>query len=90
MKRIEIDELDYATVAGAIVSLLNKLALSGIEVEFNGEDILTNDETAADAIADFLEEVGFDYGKTSYYDPEEDARDGIHDSYTGKWAVSVD
>ena len=84
------DNLDFSAVACAIESMSNKLFMSGIEVESCGDEILTNSETAADAIADLLESIGFDYVNTGYYDPEEDARDGISDHYTGKWYVSVD
>lgn len=55
-----------------------------------GDEILTETEDQADRIADLLEALGFDYAHTGYYDPEEDARDGINDKYTGKWYVSVD
>lgn len=55
-----------------------------------GDEILTETEEKADRIANLLEALGFDYVRTGYYDPEEDARDGINDRYTGKWYLSVD
>ena len=58
--------------------------------EYAGDEILTLTEEQADRIANLLESLGFDYAITGYYDPKEDARDGIDDNYTGKWYVSVD
>ena len=88
-KRIT-ENLKFSTVAKAIVEMWRAIFLGEIGVEFDGEEILTEDEATADIIADFIESLGFDYAKTGYYDPEEDARDGIHDDHTGKWYVSVD
>ena len=48
-------KLDFFTVACALESLSNVMFLSGTEVETAGDEILTNDESAASAIADFLE-----------------------------------
>ena len=56
----------------------------------DGEEILTETEEQADRIATLLEGLGFDYVMTGYYDPKEDASDGIDDDYTGKWYVTVD
>lgn len=83
-------KLDFFTVACALESLSNVMFLSGTEVETAGDEILTNDESAASAIADFLETIGFEYVNYTYYDPDDDAREGIDDCRTGKWAVSVD
>ena len=59
-------------------------------VEDAGDEILTLKSETAERIADLLESLGFDYVLTGHYDPEEDARGGINDKYTGKWYVSVD
>ena len=56
----------------------------------DGNDILCKTEGQAEALADFLEDVGFDYVKTGYYDPEEDKRNNEVDKYTGYWYVDVD
>ena len=55
----------------------------------NGQDILCPTEDAADKLADFLEDLGFDVVNTGYFDPEEDARNGETDECTGYWYVSV-
>lgn len=54
-----------------------------------GSDILCKTEESANAIADFLEELGFEEVNTGYYDPEEDERCGEVDKYTGWWYVSA-
>lgn len=51
-------------------------------------EILCKSEAVADAIADFLEELGFDEVTTGYYDPEEDERSGEVDRLTGWHYVS--
>lgn len=56
----------------------------------DGEEILCKTEEQAEVIADFLEDVGFDYVNTGYYDPIEDERNGEVDRYTGWWYVSID
>lgn len=90
MKKTMDENLEFSTVAKAIVEMWGSIFLGEIGVEFDGEEILTDEEATADIIADFIESLGFDYVKTGYYDPEEDARDGINDDHTGKWYVSVD
>jgi hypothetical protein len=44
----------------------------------------------ADLIADVLEMIGYEDIHTGYYDPKEDAQDGINDEYTGYWYVELD
>ena len=44
----------------------------------------------ANAMADIIELAGADYGKTGYYDPEEDEEDECVDELTGKWYASWD
>lgn len=56
----------------------------------NGEEILCKTEEAAEHLADFFEDLGFDYVRIGYYDPEEDERNGEVDACTGYWYVSVD
>ena len=55
----------------------------------NGDSILCDTESAANHLADFLEDLGFDIC-TGYYDPEEDKRNGEVDECTGYWYVCVD
>ena len=90
MTKSMLENLEFSKVATAVVDLAERVFLSGCHLEFDGEEILTNDEITAEIVADFVESLGFDYVKTGYYDPEEDARDGICDDHTGKWYVSVD
>ena len=56
----------------------------------DGEEILCKTEEKASAIADFLEDMGFDYVQNGYYDPEEDKKNNKVDDHTGFWYVSID
>ena len=56
----------------------------------DGYEILCKTEKQATALADFLEDIGFDYVNTGYYDPEEDKRNNEVDQFTGWWYVSID
>lgn len=56
--------------------------------QYAGDEILTETEEKADRIANLLDALGLG-SITGYYDPKEDASDGIDDDYTGKWYVSV-
>ena len=56
----------------------------------DGEEILCKTEEAAEHLADFLEDLGFEYVKTGYYDPEEDQRNNEVDERTGWYYISVD
>jgi hypothetical protein len=61
----------------------------------SGYEILCKTEDGADALADMFEclykaqdeEILIN---TGYYDPEEDARNGELDSFTGWWYVNID
>lgn len=61
-------------------------------IYYGGEsEILCEYEYQAEAIADFLENLGVaDYVRTGYYDPEEDKRNGEVDGYTGLYYVDFD
>lgn len=56
----------------------------------DGTEILCKTEAQAEHLANFLEDIGFDYVNTGYYDPVEDAKSGETDKYTGFYYVSVD
>ena len=56
----------------------------------DGDRILCSREKDADTIAAFLELIGYEEVRISYYDPADDARDGKNDEYTGMWAVEHD
>ena len=56
----------------------------------DGEEILCKTEDQAEALADFLEDVGFDYIQTGYYNPEDDKRNNEVNDHTGYWYVSID
>lgn len=56
----------------------------------DGEEILCRTENQAESIADFLEDMGFDYVQTGYYDPIIDERNNEIDDHTGYWYVSID
>lgn len=53
-------------------------------------EFLFDTEEKANAMADIIELAGADYGRTGYYDPEEDEREGCVDRFTGKWYASWD
>lgn len=53
------------------------------------DEILCDDEDAAEIIADFLENLGFDEVNTGYYDPEEDKRSNEVDKFTGWYYVNA-
>lgn len=58
-------------------------------------EILCKTESAANAIADLIEQLYKAQGEdvlinTGYYDPEEDKRNNEEDHYTGWWYVNID
>lgn len=61
----------------------------GVMVWTDGSEILVNTEDRADAIAGFLDALGFD-SHTGYYDPEQDERDHATDDHTGWWYIDLD
>ena len=56
----------------------------------DGEEILCKTAEAAEHLADFLEDIGFDCVHTGYYDPEEDRRNNEIDDHTGWYYVNID
>lgn len=78
----------------AITAALDVAVEDGIytqnKIRHEGTEILCDTESRAEAIADFLEALGFSYVRTGYYDPEEDERNGEVDSYTGWYYVDFD
>lgn len=59
------------------------------------EEILCKTESAADAIADLIQQLYASQGEdvttvTGYYDPEEDRRNGDEDEYTGWWYITIE
>lgn len=67
---------------------------SGGAVWSAGDEILCRTESAADAIADLIEQLYRSQGEdifvnTGSYDPEEDKRSGEEDRFTGWWYVNV-
>lgn len=60
-----------------------------------GDELLCRTESAANALADLLEQLYKADGKeviiwTGYYDPKEDKRNGEEDRFTGWWYVNMD
>lgn len=60
----------------------------------NETEILCKTESAANAIADLLEQLYESQGEeilvnTGYYDSKEDQRNGEEDKYSGYWYVTV-
>lgn len=61
----------------------------------DGSEILCRTEELADKTADMIEELYRQRGElvlmnTGYYDPVEDAKDGVNDKYTGWYYVQMD
>lgn len=59
-----------------------------------GDELLCRTESAANALADLLEQLYKADGKevnicTGYYDPKEDERNGEEDRFTGWWYVNM-
>lgn len=69
---------------------------TGRSVRWDGDEMmLCRTESAADAIADLLEQLYRSQGEevvinTGFYEPEEDKRYGTVDDYTGWWYVKID
>lgn len=62
-----------------------------VDVWTDGTEILCRTEELARMIADALDAVtGEAESHYSYYDPEEDERDGCVDDHTGWWYVDFD
>lgn len=55
-----------------------------------GNELLCKTKEQAEVIADFFEDLGFDYVRTGYYDPKEDAKENCADEYTGWYYVDFD
>ncbi len=60
------------------------------KIWYEGTEILCDTEGRAEAIADFLEALGFNYVSTGYYDPVEDERNDDVGLYTGWYYVNFD
>lgn len=58
------------------------------KIRSDGEQLLTETEELANALADLIDLVD-DCQTTGYYDPEEDAKSGEVDEYTGYYYVSL-
>ena len=54
----------------------------------DGEQILCKTEEEANIVANFLEDLGFDYLNIGYYDPVEDEQEGCVDDHTGYWYIN--
>lgn len=61
----------------------------GFHAWTDGEQILVDNEGAANNIADFLEILGFDTVVTGYYDPKDDAASGEVDDHTGWYYIDI-
>ena len=77
-----------ASLWTAMTSPLPHEPTAGRKFWTNGEEILGADETEINIIADLLDCMGYD-AITGYYDPEEDAKNGDTDEYTGNYYVTV-
>lgn len=59
------------------------------KIRSDGEQLLTETEELANALADLIDLVDDCQTITGYYDPEEDAKSGEVDEYTGYYYVSL-
>ena len=56
----------------------------------DGDEILCETEQLAEDIADFIDALyGIPVANTGYYDPEEDARNGETNQWTGYYYVTI-
>lgn len=77
-----------------ITERLKNQAKDSFWCDDNGQ-IMVPTESAANAIADMLELLYLSEGEeksvnSTYYEPEEDVRDGVSDEYTGWWCVTIE
>ena len=73
-----------------IFALLNTKNNSKHGFRIVGDELLCKTKEQAEVIADFFEDLGFDYVRTGYYDPEEDTKENCVDKYTGWYYVDFD
>lgn len=59
------------------------------KIRSDGEQLLTETEELANALADLIDLVDDCQTTTGHYDPEEDAKSGEVDEYTGYYYVSL-
>ena len=83
-----METLQFIDIANALVNLCNKTFCTGTELRFEGEELLCNNEQSANAVADFLDALGY-CAVTGYYDPEEDKEAGLEDGLTGLYYITV-
>lgn len=81
--------IEWETIIALVKENDGKKSPFGHPIWTDGSELLCCDETTADVVASFLTSLGFD-AHTGYYDPEEDAKDGIYDDHTGAWYIDID
>ena len=88
----ELDKLADITFE-ALKAALEKTEREGKTkhgIHFDGSELLCKTKTQAEGIADFLEDLGFEYVRSGYYDLEEDKRNNEVDHRTGWYYVDWD
>lgn len=73
----------------AFLPALDDPRAGDVKVWKSSESILCKTEELANAVADFLEALGYDCPVTGNYDLKEAAVDGLVDQFTGLYYVSV-
>lgn len=89
---VNIEDLTKSAQKFIRLCLDNAEGRHGIEYfeHFGYNEIVCKHEYQAEGIADLLEDMGFEYVRTGYYDPEEDKLNGEIDEYTGYYYVDWD
>lgn len=86
MENFEVAEKLFFDIVGA----LDDTEVENPKFWTDGEKILSKDQDAINAIADFLDDTaGYGVCCTGYYDPEEDKRNDCVDEYTGYYYLEL-
>ena len=83
------EELAAAAVYNAMWVLVNERDEKVLTC--NGDEFVFKTEVGAESFADLVDQMfGERVARTGWYDPEEDAKDGVNDEFTGKYYVNID
>lgn len=83
------EEMTAAAVYNAMWVLVNEH--EGKVLTCNGDEFVFKTEDGSESFADLVDQMfGERVARTGWYDPEEDAKDGVNDVFTGKYYVNMD
>lgn len=89
MNQFDMDFIDFRIWTYFCQSLQNNVENNKHGYWTDKDKILCKTEAHAEILADFLEDMGFDFVCTGYYDITEDTKHNTVDEYTGCWYVSI-